>query len=235
LSGIGTACLLLWAAAPPNPLADMNAGVQAEQEGDSRRAAALFVQAIRESPGWTLPRIELAQVLLKVGQAPQAQQWAGEALRLDPSSPRAWHLLSQADEAVGDVAGAEAADTSAIKLRPDYFEAKQHLAQLYWNEGKKDPAIQLYVQLVAAKPQDTSLLALLATAEEEGGRVEAAEQALRTLSEIQPDAPAWHRRLARLLEGEGKTADAAEELDKLSKLSGAQKARRLRPLPPSKR
>jgi predicted Zn-dependent protease len=144
-------------------------------------------------------------------------------------------LLSQADEAVGDVAGAEAADTSAIKLRPDYFEAKQHLAQLYWNEGKKDPAIQLYVQLVAAKPQDTSLLALLATAEEEGGRVEAAEQALRTLSEIQPDAPAWHRRLARLLEGEGKTADAAEELDKLSKLSGAQKARRLRPLPPSKR
>ncbi len=231
--GLGAAVSLLLAAG--NPLAELNSAVRSEQAGDNRTAVAYLSEAIRDSPGWTLPKIELAQVLLNVGQGPQARQWANEALRIDSSSPRAWHLLSLADEAVGDVPGAEAAESSAVKLRPDYFEARQHLAQLYWNEGKKDPAIQLYVQLVAAKPQDTSLLALLATAEEEAGHVEAAEQALRTLAEIQPDAPAWHRRLARLLEGEGKTADAAEELQKLSRLSGNQKTRRLRPLLPSKR
>lgn len=218
-----------------NPLGELNAAVKAEQAGDDRGAATLLSQAIRESPGWTLPKIELAQILVNHAQGQQARQLSGEAVRIDPSSPRGWHVLALADEAVGDLPGAEAADTRAAALRPDYFEAKQHLAQLLWNEGKKDPAIQLYTQLVAAKPQDTSMLALLATAEEEGGHPEAAEQALRTLAEIQPEAPAWHRRLVRLLEGEGKTADAAEEAKKLEQLSGGQKPRRLRPLLPSKR
>jgi predicted Zn-dependent protease len=235
VTGIGVAAYML-VAMTGNPLGELNAALKAEQAGDDRGAATLLLQAAREAPGWTLPKIELAQILLKVGQSQSARQWASDAVRIDPASPRGWHLLSLADEAQGDVPGAEAAEARAASLRPDYFEAKQHLAQLLWNEGKKEPAIQIYVQLVAAKPQDTALLALLATAEEEAGQAVAAEQALRTLTEIQPGSPAWHRRLAHLLEGEGKTADAAEELEKVARLTGdRQKTRRLRPLLPSRR
>jgi predicted Zn-dependent protease len=219
----------------PNPLGELNAAIKAEEAGDNRMASDLLEEASREAPVWTLPKLELAQIDLKLGQAQPARQLATDAVRIDAASPRAWHLLALADDALGDAAGAENADSHAVQLRPDYLEAKQHLAQVLWNEGKKDPALEQYVQLVALNPHDTSLLALLATAEEEAGHVVAAEQALRTLAEIQPEAVAWHRRLARLLEGEGKGAEAAAELEKVTRLSGAQKARRLRPLLPSKR
>ncbi len=107
---------------------------------------------------------------------------------------------------------------------------------MLWNEGKHGPAIDELLQLAGAHPGDASLLAMLAGAEEEDGRLEAAEQALRTLAEIDPKNPVWHRRLGRLLEGEGKTAAADVELARAEKLAGTRRrSRHLRPLLPSKR
>jgi predicted Zn-dependent protease len=229
------ACLLLLGAAG-DPLGDLKAGLRAEQAGDDRAARGLLERAVWEAPRWPLAKIELAQVKLKLGQSLQARQLANDAVRLDGSIPRAWHMLAVADEVVGDARGAEAAETRATALRPDYFEAKQHLAQILWNEGKKESSVQLYEQLAATRPQDSSLLALLATSEEEAGHAPAAEHALRQLAGLQPEVPAWHRRLAQLLTSEGKADDAAAELRKMEKLSGSRrKTRHLRPLQPSKR
>ena len=228
--------LLLLAALTGNPFGDFRAGLDAEKSGDDAGAARWLARAVAEAPGWSLPKLELAQLRLKLGQAADARRLAGDAVRVDGENPRGWHLLGLAADAVGDAAAAETAEAKALALRPGYFEARQHLAQILWNEGKRGPAIEQLVALVAARPGDVALLAQLASAEEDAGRTDAAEQALRTLVEIQPANPAWHRRLGRLLSGEGKATAASAEFARADHLAGEQrKSRHLRPLLPSKR
>ena len=219
-----------------NPIGDFQAGVAAAQAGDDPGAEALLRKAEGEAPGWPLPDIELAQLALRSGRGSAAQALAKRATDLDPQKPRAWHLLSLASEAAGDLPAAEAADRQAVALRPDYQEARQHLADVLWNEGKRGPAIDLYLELTAAHPEDLALLATVATAEEADGRVAAAEQALRVLIESQPKVAAWHRRLGRLLQGEGRDAAASREFALADRLAGERRTmRRLRPLLPSRR
>ncbi len=228
--------LALVVALTGDPVGDYRAGLAAEKAGDDATAARLLGRAMAEAPAWELPPIDLAQLRLREGQAAQARELAAGAVRLDAANARGWHLLSLSAEATGDAAVAEQAERRALALRPEFPGAGRHLAQLLWNEGKHGPAIDELLQLAGAHPGDASLLAMLASAEEEDGRLDAAEQALRLLAEMEPKNPVWHRRLGRLLEGEGKTAAARVELARAEQLSGPHRAsRHLRPLLPSKR
>ncbi|MHB8421091.1 MAG: tetratricopeptide repeat protein [Myxococcales bacterium] len=226
----------LSAGAAPNLMADFQAALSAERAGDASAASRGLEAVCAGAPTWALPRIELAQLCLSSGDAARARALADEAVRLDAESPRGWHLLALADEALSDAPGAVAADSHALALRPGYSEAEEHLARVEWNAGQHSAAIDLYLKIVAERPDDLASLATLASAEEEDGRLEAAEQALRTLVEMEPRAPAWHRRLALLFEREGKSAEAAAELGRVERLSGEKKKdRHLRPLLPSRR
>ncbi len=228
--------LALPLAAAPNPMGDFQAARAAEQAGDAAAAGRLLEQVCLEAPSWALARIELAQVRLAQGDAAQARGLASQAVQLDATSPRGWHVLSLADEAAADLPGAIDADQHALALRPGYAEAEDHLARVEWNAGRHADAIELYLHIVEERPNEVGPLALLASAEEEDGRLEAAEQALRTLVAIEPTSAGWHRRLGRLLQQEGKERDAAQELAKADRLVGEKRQQRhLRPLLPSRR
>ena len=230
------ALAILLARVVGDPVGDLKKAEEVRDQGDLASAERLMRQAASEAPEWPLPMIDLAELLVREGSAAEARSLAETAVRLDPDAPRAWHVASLAEDLTGALSAAEASDRRALELRPGYAEAGDHLAQLLWNEGKRQPAIELYLKLVGERPGDLPLLATLASAEEEAGATEQAEQALRTLARIEPQSPVWHRRLARLLEGEGKNREAAQELAAADRIAGTRRQERhLRPLLPSKR
>lgn len=219
-----------------DPVGDLRAGRAAALAGNDRDAEALLRRAASEAPDWPLPDLDLAELALRSGRGALARSLVQRAVRLGAAGPRAFHVLALADEAAGDLPGAEEAERRAVALRPDYPEASLHLASVLWNEGKRGPAIDLYLEQAAAHPNDLALLATVASAEEQDGRVGAAEQALRVLVQAQPKVAAWHRRLGRLLQGEGQQAAAAREFEAASRVAGERRrSRRLRPLLPSHR
>jgi predicted Zn-dependent protease len=221
----------------PDPVADFNAGMAAEGKGDLQAAAGWFDRAQRTVPAWALPKLELAEVLLDEGGAPdRALSLLAAAQKLEPRNPRLFHLWGLALTEKGNAAGAEVSERTALSLRPDFPEAQAALAQALWAQGKRDEALGLWSDLCLRHPEDLSMRAMLVDRYLDSGRGVEAEKALRGLVTAQPKNPIWHRRLARTLEAEGLEAEAASERQRAAALSGGPTPKRkLRRLPDSKR
>ncbi|MHC4442532.1 MAG: tetratricopeptide repeat protein [Planctomycetota bacterium] len=87
----------------------------------------------------------------------------------------------------------------ALKYRPDYHVAYDHLASILLIKGKTDQAIEYYNQAIKAKPDYPEAYNNLAAALAQNGQIDRACQQLYTVLKIQPDYPGAHRSLARLL------------------------------------
>jgi predicted Zn-dependent protease len=219
-----------------DPVADFNAGAAAEGRGDLAAAASLLDSAQAASPRWGLPKIELAEVLLKQGAVDRALQLLAAAQPLEPQNPRLYHLRGMASEQKGDPRAAESAERTALSLRVDYQAASETLAQALWDEGRKDESVQLWQSLAQSHPEDTAIRAALVDRLSDSGKAVEAEKELRRLAAEQPKNPIWHRRLARTLDGEGLAAEAEDERRIAAMLSGEPVAKRkLRRLPDSRR
>jgi len=235
--------LLTWlafalsAASSPDPVGDFNSGMAAERRGDLSAAAAWLDRAQRLAPRWALPKLELAEVLLAEGGAPdRAMALLGDVQLLESQNPRFYHLRGLALMEKGNPALAEASERAALSLRPEFPEARQALGEALWAGGKRDEALQVWRELSARQPHDTALRAMLVDRLLDDGRGPEAEAELRILLVAQPKNPIWHRRLARTLDAEGRGLEAAAERDKAEALAGGPvKKRKLRRLPDSKR
>lgn len=220
-----------------DPLSDFNAGVAAEAKGDGATAIVLLDRAQQTLPAWALPKLELAEVLLKEGGAPdRALGLLDAAALLEPQNPRLSHLRGLAWMEKGNAAGAEAAERTALTLRPEFPEAEGTLAQALWDQHKSDEALAHWHLLVEKQPLDTARRALFVDRLLDSGRSVDAEKELRLLAAEQPRNPVWHRRLARALAAEGLAAEAQAEQTRAAVLAGlAPPRRKLRRLPDSRR
>ena len=230
--------IALLTAPSPNPVNDFNSGMDAERRGDLSAAAAWLDRAQRTAPRWALAKLELAEVLLDEGGAPdRAMRLLAEVQALESQNPRLYHLRALALMEKGNPALAEASERSALLLRPEFPEARRTLGEALWSGGKREEALQVWRELSSHHPNDTAVRALLIDRLLDDGRGPEAEAELRILVAGQPRNPIWHRRLARTLEAEGRGLEAASERGKAEALAGtvAVPKRKLRRLPDSKR
>jgi predicted Zn-dependent protease len=219
-----------------DPVSDFNAGTAAEGRGDLAAAASYLDRAQMSSPRWGLPKVELADVLLKQGVVDRALELLAAAEPLEPQNPRLLHLRAVGLAQKMDARGAEAAERAALALRVDYAEAEETLAQALWDQGKRDEAVQVWQALAQHHPEDTAARATLVERLLDAGKAVDAEKELRQLTADQPKNPVWHRRLARALDSQGMADEAADERKKAAELSGEPiPKRKLRRLPDSKR
>jgi len=94
-------------------------------------------------------------------------------------------------------------------MTPDQVYAEFRRAELFLQSGQPTEAARLLEPVVAAAPESTAALELLGRSLFASAQLQRAEQVLHLLVERKPD-DGWARMaLARSLERQGRTADAA--------------------------
>lgn len=200
--------LLLAAAASDGALQQAQA---LEAAGDDAGAAKVLARAVEGDPTWAMARLELGRVELKLGQRTAAAHAHLDIARsLAPENPRAHYLYALAADEQGARRDARQALEVALELRDDYSDARYRLAGLLFADGDFPRAVAAYHVYVTNHPEATGARLQLATALERAGQAINAEKELRALMQIPASRQLAGRRLAELLERQGRKSEAAK-------------------------
>jgi Flp pilus assembly protein TadD len=152
-----------------------NLGVLLRRRGDEEGARRRYRHALAARPdhpdaGWNLGR-----ALLDAGEADEAFLHLRRAAARQGGWDR-WHMLGRACQARGDLAGAEDAYRTALRLRPGAPETLNNLANTLQAAGRPEAALGLLEQALRLDPEhadiryNAALLLLLLGREPEGWR-----------------------------------------------------------------
>jgi tetratricopeptide (TPR) repeat protein len=202
-----------------------------EREGDDAGAAAVLESAVASDPTWAMARLELGRLQLKMGQRTDAAEVHLDIARsLAPENPRAHYLFALAADERGRRRDAVQSLEVALVLRDDFADARFRLAGLLYADGDFVRAATIYADYAARHPEATGARLQLASALERSGQEKQAEEELRRLM-VHPTARvAAGRRLAELLERQGRNAEAQKVRQAVEPPK-----KRLRALRPSRR
>jgi tetratricopeptide (TPR) repeat protein len=170
--------------------------------------------ATQETPpvAWTS-----AVELLEAGRLEQAES-ALRALLQDGENPLARDLLGVALVRQGRLDEAEREFTRAVALAPDLLSPRQHLARLYLQGQRLEPAVVQLREAAARGPLDRDLALRLAETELAAGDHAAAERELLSVVDRFESVRALLL-LARLQAGRGEAAEAAANLDRAARIA----------------
>jgi tetratricopeptide (TPR) repeat protein len=137
-----------------------NLGLVSEALGDDARAQRHYLKAIalvhEDHPGYDVVYANFADLLIRLGNFPQAFDLAAEAAQRNPDEPRNFFLAGKA------LVQLERSDLSvrwleqAIALNPDYPEPHYVLAQVYRRLGRSadaDRALKSFQAAAARAPK----------------------------------------------------------------------------------
>ena len=117
--------------------------------GDERKAAldkaiSLFKEAMHISPGESQTYPILATCYYESGNGDLAKDYAAKAVMLSPSDFDANFTAGQIFTTLNDKEGALMYFVKAVEIDPTSSSAIRHLAQSYYDIGKKDKSIETY-------------------------------------------------------------------------------------------
>jgi predicted Zn-dependent protease len=220
---------------PPPPRIDpaplLAEAIAARADGDLGRARERLEAAVAADPGWDLPRLELADLLLAEGSDPaRAETLLAPPARED--NPRLHRLRGAARELAGDDGAAAERYGAALALRDD-AELRLRRAILLDRLGRLDESAEELERVRVERPDDLAPVARLADVYERLGRLGEAEQLLLGEANATPQRPGAWLRLARFYGRIGEPGKAAGAEKRAQE--GDAVERRLRPLAPSRR
>jgi tetratricopeptide (TPR) repeat protein len=162
--------------------------------------------------------------LLQINEFEQARRDLDAALRLNPNLPGIYTLAGTARDKTGDVKEAEPAFRSALKQKPDDFDANLYLGAILYKRRELDEA-KIYLDK-ALRLQPTSSMARyeMAMLKSASQNYDAAVQDLEGLIK---DDPHWlepHVELATLYYRLHRPADGAKERQIVERLTAEQQA-----------
>jgi len=133
-------------------------GVLFSQQGDVARAEKNILKAIRLDPLVAVFHNNLGHILLQEGRGEEAVASFSRAVELDPAYLDAFRNLSACLLSEGNMEQAVIALTRAFALAPEDGVLANDLANLYKDLGFFAEAEALYVQALARKPNDLTIL-----------------------------------------------------------------------------
>ena len=183
----GELAQLLVRNAPENPQLQMLAGQSAMQSKALGQAELHFAKAVQLQPKATAPRLQLAQVLLRGGQADKALSTLGPLLEAANPEVEALTLAAQAQVIKGDTAAADATFARAAKLKPDDLRVRMALALSKLAKGGGTAALADLRAVAAADKKGASADLVLINALSRANDLPAALKAVDALAAKLPD------------------------------------------------
>jgi protein O-mannosyl-transferase len=113
----------------------------------------------------------------------------------------------------GDVPGAIAQYTEAIRIRPDYPEAHNNIGPALAGQGKLEEAINHFKEAIRLRPNYADAYSNLGVALATGGKFDEAITQYRQSIKLDPDNARTHMNLGISLQASGQTTEAARELE----------------------
>ena len=185
---------------------------------DARQAAVPFSGTWITEPIPPYPQ-DIALKLVEQGDTNGAIQYLHEYLRTINDSRRdhvrtdladVFFLLGRLHIDQGEDEKGVAAYRQSIKVNPKYRKAHINLADQLFRKGNPLLALQHFDQAIKLDSGDPSVLVAQGVAYAQVGRAAAAEKCYRQARQLQPDNVQACTNLARLLHGQGSTAEAVE-------------------------
>ncbi len=204
---------------PEFPEAAYQAGVAYLALGRRSEAESSLRKAVELRPDWTLALTALGSLLVDDGRYQEADALLSKALELDEQNAAAIAAIAE----MRLKQNASQADLKVLLAKIEYLTAKAKPTASIWSAraalenavGKTSAARASVAKAMALDARNR--YALEETAEfalADGDQVRATE-AVAALEKLAPDASGTKILKARLLAGEGKTADAIKTLDSL--------------------
>jgi Flp pilus assembly protein TadD len=173
----------------------------AYDRGDFKAALELLQRAVAANPSDAVAQNNLGQVLVRLGQVPEAIQHLSAAAEAVPGNWSYRFNLARAQGLSGDWGSAVESYQQADALFPNDHVTLFNLAQALQKANRPADALPVLERVVAAAPDDPSFLLSLGSAYEQAGRgADAARAYARYLEQAPsaPDAAAVKARVARL-------------------------------------
>jgi tetratricopeptide (TPR) repeat protein len=171
--------------APMLPEAAMLHGRLLASIGQRDEAAAAYREALARDSLLEGVRHNLGNLAFEDQRYADAARWyRAEAERFD--TPRPWHGLGGAYNALGRADSARLAFEQAIDLAPDYFPARLSLAEWHETSGDFDAALALLEPSLTARFDDLTLAYRVGALRLRTGEPGAAESLLRRVVEAEP-------------------------------------------------
>jgi arylsulfatase A-like enzyme/tetratricopeptide (TPR) repeat protein len=204
------------AMAPDSVDALLNAGETVREMGKADRALAMFQQAAAQTPD-ALPRMRVAETLIKMGRLSEADRVLSEALAADPQTGGAHYLLAQIAEQQHDLARAEREYRLEMSISSWDYRAPFNLASLVGARKDYAEQVTLLQSIPRIAPQFAEAYFYLAKALlDQGDRarfpeaIDAARRGLQ-LAPSSASAPLAHYVLADIYNLQDRKAEAQRE------------------------
>lgn len=146
------------------------------REGKDPEAEKLFRQALVLDAQDNVALRMLAEIRLRSGAAKEALELAQQATRDQNSSSGSWIVRAMAERANGDHVAARTSLEHALQNEPQNVAALLERAELSLDEKEYEHAIADLDQALKSRPDDKHLLARLAFAYQQTGKLEEAQR-----------------------------------------------------------
>jgi tetratricopeptide (TPR) repeat protein len=146
---------------PDNLALSMILGDILSARGESEQALSHYQKISQLSPHSGRALIFAALMNGRLGHFKEAREQLERMVLIEPTNPLGRHYLARQLIRVGDMQGAEKNLLRAVALRPNFVQAREHLAWVFEVRGKLREAAKEYNLLLKLKPENKYILSRL--------------------------------------------------------------------------
>ncbi len=201
------------AAEPTNISALNNLGAIVPQA----EAVTLLRRAVQLKPDHAEAFVNLGNVLKGLGEIDDAVTQYKRAVELRPNFVGALHNIANALQTQHKYDEAEMWYERALAIEPDHPSCHFGLGCVYQAQKKIDAAIARYERAIAINPRFVEALHNLGTVHDSVGRSQVAAKWFRWALSIDPNITEGNIGMVKILEGEGRLAEASVFRDRVPK------------------
>jgi tetratricopeptide (TPR) repeat protein len=190
-------------------------GEALRQQEEWEKAAAVYMEIVKEDKDFPEVQTKLSLVLYKAGDPEESLRAAKAALEATPNNAEAHKNAGLALEAMRKYDAAEKEYQEALRLKTDYQLVHFDLGLLFYYQNNFDESIAEYKKALALDPNDAGARLNLGLAYNEKNEPDNAIRELREAKKLDPKNFQIRQNLGSILIHVGRNADAVAELREL--------------------